>query len=173
VSAADPRVVWDALEAGGYGPHGELHDFRSRCPGHDGDNPTSLHVTLGGDGALLLCCHAYDCPVDEIRERIGVRWGDLFPSDRAYDGRGLAQARREDFAGHLRTAANIMHAAQVLDAAAVIEIKLAECPCCESSHAAIVFPAGADSFTHCPRGCGVEAMTGGLAALLAERRGRR
>ena len=53
---SDPLgMVWDALEVGGYGPHGQPHDFRARCPGHDGDNATSLHVARGtGGGARLV-----------------------------------------------------------------------------------------------------------------------
>lgn len=170
MSAADPRVVWDALAARGYGPHGPVENFRSRCPAHDGDNRTSLSVKLDA-GTILLRCHAHDCPVDEIRERLGLRWGDLFPSDRRYDAR-LRNARREDFTGHRRTAANIQLAAQTLDLPDRVEIKLHECPCCESQGAiSIVFPVTGEPFTHCPRGCGVEAMTGALAERMIEQRG--
>ena len=47
---SDPlRTLWDALEARDCRPKGRAHDFRARCPAHDGDNPQSLHVSIGAD----------------------------------------------------------------------------------------------------------------------------
>src|SRR4051812_40949400 len=40
-------TVWAALDAAGYDPHGQEHDFRARCPGHDGENRDALHVSEG------------------------------------------------------------------------------------------------------------------------------
>lgn len=170
MSDADPRVVWDALARLDYGPHGPVDNFRSRCPGHDGDNPTSLSVRLQPSGIITAYCHAYGCAPEEIVERIGLRMADLFPSDRVYTGRGLRNARREDFTGDYRTAVNTLLAAQVLGNAVRVEIKFVECPCCESPHASVVVPASGEPFTHCWRECGVEAMTGGLAERIREGR---
>src|SRR5262249_6453693 len=125
---ADPQVVWDALERGAWSPQGRLDDFRSRCPAHDGTNPTSLHVTLANDGVILLNCFAHDCKAEEIVERLGLRMADLFPSDRQSD-RKLRNARRDDFTGNARTVANTLAAAERLGLRWTVEIKLDECPC--------------------------------------------
>ena len=101
---SDPlRIVWDALDAGGYGPHGQAHDFRSRCPGHDGDNRDALHVSAGAGGVALLWCFAHGCSIEEIVEPLGLRMRDLFPLDPGDSGRRLRTARREDFTGNART----------------------------------------------------------------------
>lgn len=170
---ADPRVVWDALAARDCRPHGQPHDFRARCPEHDGDNPESLHVTLAGDGTILVHCFAYGCKPEEIVERLGLRMGDLFPSDRAYSGRGLARARREDFTGNARTVANVLLAADRLGLRWHVSIAVDECPCCESPHPLLVVGSVGEPFVHCPRECGPEAFTGGLAQAMTEERRRR
>lgn len=75
----DPlRVVYDALEAGGWQPHGPEHDFRANCPGHGGDSG-QLHVNEGEDGRAVLFCHTRGCGTKEIIDALGLRWGDLFP----------------------------------------------------------------------------------------------
>lgn len=76
----DPiQIVRDALERGGYGPHGPSHDFRSRCAGHDGDNPDALHVSVGADGRALLYCYVR-CDAEAVVQALGLSWSDLFPA---------------------------------------------------------------------------------------------
>ena len=72
--SSDPlRLLWDALDAQGYGPRGKPHDFRARCPGHGGDNPrTSLRVGIGADGRAVLWCHAHQCDVQAITAALGL-----------------------------------------------------------------------------------------------------
>src|SRR5690349_6657273 len=103
MSAADPRAFWEALERHDCRPHGQPHGFRARCPEHDGDNDSSLHVSLPADGTILLHCFAYGCKPEDIVERLGLRMADLFPSDRSYSAR-LRPARREDFIDNAKTA---------------------------------------------------------------------
>jgi hypothetical protein len=75
----DPlRVVWGALERGACDPHGKPHDFRSRCPAHDGGNPHALHVKVGADGRALLWCFV-GCDAENVVAALGLAWPDLFP----------------------------------------------------------------------------------------------
>jgi hypothetical protein len=161
VSAADPRVVWEALQARGYEPRGTVESFRSRCPGHDGTSADALSVKAMPSGVVALHCHAHNCPADEIVERLGLRMADLFPSDRRYSAR-LRNAHRDDFTEPYRLAANVLVAVQRLGVSCRVTLGLDECPCCESPHVVLVVGAG-KPFVHCPRGCGVEAITGALA----------
>lgn len=51
--------------------------FVAICPGHD-DNETSLGVTEGDDGRILLQCYA-GCETSRVVEAMGLRLADLFP----------------------------------------------------------------------------------------------
>jgi hypothetical protein len=168
VTAADPRVFWDALLTGGYRPHGRLHDFRSRCPEHDGDNADSLHVTLAPTGEILIHCFAHGCPVERIVERLGLRMPDLFPTDRYYPRRFQA-ARHEDFTGNFKTAAAVLLAAQRLGVRCRVSIGLDECPNCERPHPLLVIDSTGEPFLHCERECGTDAFFSGLAERLWQR----
>jgi hypothetical protein len=156
------RMVWDALEAGGYGPHGQAHDFRARCPGHDGDNRDALHVSAGPGGEALLYCFAHGCPAEEIVERISLRMRDLFPADRRYSAR-LPTARREDFTGNAKEAADVLLASERLGLRSRVSIAVDECPDCESPHPLLVIDSTGEPFMHCQRGCSPKAFTGALA----------
>src|SRR5829696_3558874 len=75
----DPmQVVHDALEAAGCEPRGPLHDFRARCPGHDGENRDALHVSEGADRRAVLWCFR-GCEPEAIVRALGLAWRDLFP----------------------------------------------------------------------------------------------
>lgn len=75
----DPlRVVYDALEAGGWQPRGREHSFRANCPAHEGDSWT-LAVDIGSDGRALLYCRSRHCDRRDIVAAIGLTEGDLFP----------------------------------------------------------------------------------------------
>lgn len=166
---ADPRVVWDALAATGYNPHGKPTDFYSRCPAHDGDG-RSLHVTTTPDGHVLLHCFAYGCKAEEIVERIGVRMVDLFPTDWRQP-RQLQRARRDDFTGYARTVVDMLLALERLKSPWRVEVKFDECPNCEAPHTALVIDPDT-AFIHCARGCSPAQVLNGLADRLRQRRRR-
>lgn len=68
----------DALASHGYRPTrtgSENWRYRSRCPGHNGDNPESLATGEREDGAPRFKCHAQDCDRRTILEPIGL-WFD-------------------------------------------------------------------------------------------------
>lgn len=72
------RAVRDALDARGYTPTGEPHDFRSRCPAHDGENDHALHVWEGGEGTALVHCFR-GCDTRDVVRALGLTMRDLFP----------------------------------------------------------------------------------------------
>ena len=59
--------------------------FDCRCPHHDDHDP-SLSVAVGGDGTVLLTCHA-GCTFEQIVQKLGLEPKDLYPS-RNGDGNG-------------------------------------------------------------------------------------
>ena len=171
---SDPlRIVRDALAAGGYGPHGQAHDFRSRCPGHDGDNDSSLHVSTAGGGYALLWCHAHGCSTEEIIEPLGLRLRDLYPLDPGYSGRRLRTARREDFTGNAKTLANVLLALQELGERWGLALWLDECPNCQWPHAQVSINSAGEPRVYCGRGCDLRMVTQALADNLTNRRRRR
>jgi hypothetical protein len=167
----DPlQIVWDALQAGGYGPHGQPHDFRARCPGHDGDNPTALHVSEGSGGQALLYCFV-GCSTEEIVERLPVlRMRDLFPVDPGDSGRRLRIARREDFAGNARTLANVLLALQRLELRWSGALWLDACPNCERGWAQLSISSTGEPRVYCDRGCDLRMFEQALADWLGEPR---
>jgi len=64
--------------------------YEARCPAHD-DQHASLSVSRGDDGRVLLHCHAGCAPV-EVCKAMGLRLGDLFPSNNNGDGLGRVVA---------------------------------------------------------------------------------
>ncbi len=111
MSAEPLRLLREALEEHGCQPRGKEYEFRARCPGHDGDNRTSLSVGIGADGRAVLWCHAHQCDVQTITAALGLSVADLFP-DGHHRGRRypLQPLRRSDFDGTARTVANVLHA---------------------------------------------------------------
>lgn len=160
---SDPlRIVWDALAAGGYDPHGQPHDFRARCPGHDGDNRDALHVSTGAGGVALLWCFAHGCLTEEIVEPLGLRLRDLYPLDPGDSGRRLRTARREDFTGIARTLANELLAFEQLGLRWSGAFWLDECPNCEWQWAQVTFDSTGVRVT-CQRGCDLRMFNQALA----------
>lgn len=53
--------------------------WRARCPAHGGKNPSSLLVTEGDDGRILLRCHSQGCSAAEIAGAVGLTLADLMP----------------------------------------------------------------------------------------------
>ena len=58
-----------------------------RCPAHDDRRP-SLSVGLGGDGRILLHCHA-GCPLDAVLAAAGLTVADLFSESTATTARSI------------------------------------------------------------------------------------
>lgn len=58
---------------------------RAQCPSHSGDD-LNLAVAIGDQGVLLRC-HSYDCPAEDIARAVGLTMNDLFDAD----GRALYQ----------------------------------------------------------------------------------
>jgi hypothetical protein len=98
---SDPlRILWQALEAHGCRPKGKPHDFRARCPAHEGENREALHVALGADGRAVLYCFAHGCEVEAIVASLGLDLRDLFPDGHRFARkRPLRLLRRSDFTG--------------------------------------------------------------------------
>lgn len=165
------RIAWDALDSGGYGPRGREDDFRSRCPGHDGSNPTSLHVWDNG-GVAMLYCHAHGCSVEDITEPLGLRVRDLFPVTLGDSGRRLRSARREEFTGNARTVVNLLGALDQLGERWAVALWLDECPNCERQHVQLAIGSAGEPRYHCDRGCDLPLVGRALADRIADR-GRR
>jgi hypothetical protein len=133
-SAINPHAtVWDALERGGYKPHGNPHgDFRARCPRHDGDNPESLHVAVGADGRAVMHCHAHQCRVEDIVAALGLQMGDLFPAGHhRARRRQLPTARRDELTGNVRTVMNVLAGIDALGGDWYLSLRC-DCPHCGS-----------------------------------------
>jgi hypothetical protein len=73
-------VIFEALERAGYEPMGSPPTFRSRCPGHDGDNPTALRVGIGNDGRALIHCFR-GCSAERVLAPLGLTTIDLYPME--------------------------------------------------------------------------------------------
>jgi hypothetical protein len=114
--SADPlRLVWDALEAHGCRPRGKEYEFRARCPAHDGDNRTSLKVSVGADGRAVLWCFAHQCDVDTITAALGLNVADLFPDGHRRGRRyPLRRLKRSDFSGTALDVVNTLFALEKL-----------------------------------------------------------
>ena len=54
------------------------NSWQARCPYHDDKRP-SLSINIGGDGKVLLHCHA-GCETKDILKVLGLDFVDLFPS---------------------------------------------------------------------------------------------
>jgi hypothetical protein len=57
--------------------------WKALCPVHD-DHEASLSISIGDDGRILIHCFAR-CSPENILDRVGMSWPDLFPKtiDRA------------------------------------------------------------------------------------------
>jgi hypothetical protein len=67
--------------------------WRARCPGHAGMNTTTLAITEGDDGRVLINCHA-GCEVDAVVGAIGLELKNLFPPRPAQPGGGASPMRQ-------------------------------------------------------------------------------
>ena len=170
---SDPlRIVWDALAAKGFGPHGQPHNFRSICSGHPGaDNRSALHVWDEG-GEAKMCCFTHGCDRLDIIEPLGLRLRDLYPVDPGDSGRRLRTARREDFSGNARALANVLLALERLGLRWGGALWLDECPNCEWPWAQLTINSKGEPKVHCQRGCDVRMVEQALADRLTDPRRR-
>jgi hypothetical protein len=53
--------------------------WRACCPAHGSSNPTSLSVSEGLDGRILVRCMSQGCGAEEIASSVGLTLSDLFP----------------------------------------------------------------------------------------------
>ena len=75
LSRASFAATIEALAVYGYRPTrtgSRQWGFRSRCPGHNGDNPESLAIGERDDSTPRLKCHAHDCDRRTILEPLGL-----------------------------------------------------------------------------------------------------
>jgi hypothetical protein len=168
--SGDPlRLVWDALEAHGCQPRGKEYQFRARCPGHNGDNRTSLSVGIGADGRAVLWCHAHQCEVETITAALGLQVADLFPDGHHRGHRyPLRRLRRVDFQGAARKVVNVIFALEQLGERWQLMLTCDECPYCGGPGAWL--RAKNDHVdVDCPAGCDPQAFTNGLLGRLHEK----
>jgi hypothetical protein len=167
--SADPlRLLWDALEAHGYQPHGKPYDFRARCPAHNGDNRTSFSVGVGADGRAVVWCHAHQCEAEKITAALGLSMADLFP-DGHHRGRRypLRPMKRSDFDGAARKVANVVYALEKLGERWTLMLAC-DCPYCGGPGTWL--RADCDHVdVDCPAGCGPDEFTQGLLGRLSEK----
>ncbi len=60
------------------GVHETANGWQTKCPAHTDKKP-SLSVAKGGDGRILLKCHA-GCTPEAIAKKMGLKIRDLFPA---------------------------------------------------------------------------------------------
>lgn len=81
--------------------------YSARCPAHE-DRSSSLSVTEGSDGRILVHCFA-GCPVHDVVAAVGMTVSDLFPprisSDRPEDRRRLRELAKQ---GQWSAALNVL-----------------------------------------------------------------
>lgn len=165
--SGDPlRLVWQALEARGCRPHGKAFDFRASCPGHAGDNRSSLHVGVGADGRAVLWCFARQCPAEEVVAALDLEIVDLFPDGHRRARRcPMKQIRKADFTGSALKVVNVLHALERLEEPWQLMLTSA-CPRCGSPGAWLRANSDGRADADCPEGCDahdyVQALLGRL-----------
>ncbi len=158
MSATDPLATWwEALERGGYGPHGQPHSFRSRDPLCGSNNPKALHVFVGADGRAVPHCFVCKGHPKDIAIAAGINPADSFPAGhhnaRRYQ---LGEARRSDFTGQARTVANLLLGLQECNRPWSLELRT-DCVVCGTPHALIVVN-DLGAFLSCPCDLAADAL---------------
>jgi hypothetical protein len=67
--------------------------WRACCPAHDGTNRTTLAITEGESGAVLVRCFA-GCEVEAVVRAIGLEMSDLYPPRPQQAGGGSSPIRQ-------------------------------------------------------------------------------
>ena len=168
MSALNPiSTMVDALDRHEYDPRRVVDGFVARCPGHDGDG-RSLHVSEGVDRRVLLHCFAHGCDPRRITEPLGLGVGDLFPAGhRRSRRRPVHHARRADFTGNARDAADMLYAVDQLGEDWRVELIL-RCPECGDGRALFVASTRHESFLSCPEACTVDRAAQALAGHIED-----
>lgn len=97
--------VLDALHVAGKQTRVSGGQTMAQCPAHDDRNP-SLSVRESSDGTLLVHCFA-DCATADVVEALGLRMGDLFSTQYAYDdGRTVTRSYGRDGSKTFRQSGN-------------------------------------------------------------------
>lgn len=167
--SSDPlRVVWDALASRDCKPAGKAHDFRARCPVHDGGNRTSLHVSVGADFRAVVWCFARQCTADQICAALGLSVADLFPAGHHLARRVAPLAvKRSDFKGPAAGVADTLFALEKLGKP--WEVMLAtDCPYCGGQGTWLLADSRGRLDVDCPTGCPSERFIGALVGRITE-----
>ena len=165
--SGDPlRVAWDALEARDCKPHGKQHDFRARCPVHDGGNRQSLHVSVGADFRAVVYCFARACSAEAICAALGLSVADLFPAGHHNARRVTPPAvKRSDFTGAAAGVANTLYALEKLGKPWDVMLST-DCPYCGAQGTWLRADSNGTLNVDCPYGCNAERFTGALLGRL-------
>lgn len=168
MSATNPlATIWAELELGGYAPHGKPYDFRSRCPGHDGDNSDALHVYEGADRRVLVHCFAHGCEVERITARLGMNVRDLFPAGHyRAQKRRLKEVRRSDLTGNAQAISTTLAALDTLEIPWTAMV-MTTCVYC-GGMAWLRTTSGGEPYLDCSEGCTSSEFLGALAGRVRD-----
>ena len=167
-SSTDPLArIFQALEQNGCEPHGQPHNFRARCPAHEGESRDALHVVEGADRRVVLHCFAHGCDPQTIVAAVGLQLGDLFPpGHRRARRRALPSPARVDLVGDAREVADVVAALDQLKIAWVVRIDVDACPYCNGQPAQLIVGSGGLRCLFCPEECSTAMFLGALAGVL-------
>ena len=70
--------------------------WRARCPSHQGTSKTSLKVTEGDTGTVLVHCFG-GCSFEAIIKKVGLTPSDLFPSSNVIKLSRASRKPRKDY----------------------------------------------------------------------------
>lgn len=156
------QLIWDQLDNADCRPHGRIEDFCARCPSHDGDNPSSLHVAEADDGRALVRCHTASCSAEEIMSALGLRLHHLFPTRKDdVPMPGMVVPRLPEPMKQAVTALEALlryerRSDKPSDLRWRIDLHLATCPHCGAASPLIVFDRmSRRAFADCATGCDV------------------
>lgn len=151
-NATDPmQRMWDALETAGCQPHGELHQFRSRCPAHEGGNAEALKVTEATDRRVLLNCKVRGCDWRAIVTALGLDGRALFPA-----GHRHAENQRPRPVKSLSPGAAFLDSLTGAGYRWKAHVMGTECPYCGSHNTYLVVHDGGALDVDCPNECHYE-----------------
>ena len=165
VGLSDPlATVWQALDACGCEPHGPEHDFRAKCPSHDGRTGSSLHVGEGVDRRVVLHCFS-GCEPEAVVAALGLRWGDLFPAGHR-QARRITLDRPTSLSGNAKRIADTLAALDACGRTWRAMVTTA-CPYCGSPGGWLRGEGEGRLWFDCPSDCRIEAFAQALAGRLA------
>jgi len=70
--------------------------WRARCPSHQGTSKTSLKITEGDTGTVLVHCFG-GCSFEAIIKKVGLTPSDLFPSSNVIKLSRASRKPRKDY----------------------------------------------------------------------------